>query len=175
MKKIILLSENKNLEESIKKHFTNQDIKITVLNNLKNIDTTDTDLIALDDKTESIIEHQQIINLHPSLLPAFDCEDSLYKSFISGIKVGGITIHRVEKGKFYGEILAQYPVLIGLETHFDQYKNEISQLSQSLYPKVIEAVLFDKVFDFVDLFNHSCQKGCNKLHKNCSSCRNCNN
>ncbi|WP_456381316.1 phosphoribosylglycinamide formyltransferase, partial [Hydrogenimonas sp.] len=49
----------------------------------------------------------EAINLHPSLLPLFKGTDAIRRSFESGMKVGGVTIHRVTQELDSGEILAQ--------------------------------------------------------------------
>ena len=107
------------------------------------------------------------INLHPSLLPSFKGKDAIKESYLAGVKVSGITIHRVEPDNFYGKIIAQVPILIGNDTHFDEFETEIINIASKIFPKVIETVLEGKVFDFSDLFKSS---GCGG---NCSSCGGC--
>jgi len=142
-----------------------------IIDTIKNIN--DCDILALYDYhgglPEKIFENTKVLNLHLSLLPAFKTENPLKDTFTSGVKVGGITIHYAEKDNFFGKIIAQYPVLIGNTTHFDEYCNEIKSISSSLYPVVIEAVANDRVFDFSDLFNsRGCSGGCSG---NCNGCK----
>lgn len=168
-KKVAIINiENSEILEAIQQNFKNKDIEISYFETLADLQTNEIsyNLICLCDFTQKFsldINSKQnvpIINLHPSLLPSFAEENALEKSFTGGIKVGGITIHQVEPNKFYGNILAQYPVLIGLTTHYEEYKQEIINISKKLYPAVIEAILEDRVFDFSDLFKHSCSGGC---------------
>lgn len=49
----------------------------------------------------------QIINLHPSLLPAFPGLDALGQALRAGVKVTGATVHLVDEGLDTGPILAQ--------------------------------------------------------------------
>lgn len=134
---------------------------------------TDFDLIAIDDyKSElkpNVLEVGRFINIHPSLLPSFKGQDALTRSFFSGIKVSGVTIHWCTSEIDGGKIIAQYPILIGNLMHFDEFKNAIENLQNHLYPVVIEKVLNDKVFDFEDLFN-SHKSSCSG---DCSSCGGC--
>lgn len=162
----VINSENTEIIEAIADYLKNKDVEIAYFENLNSIENNQKyfDLICLCDFNQNIsVEVNQktsVINIHPSLLPAFAEENSLEKSFTSGIKVGGITIHKVEPDNFYGRILAQYPVLIGLTTHYEEYKQEIIEISKKLYPAVIESILEDRIFDFTDLFKHSCSGGC---------------
>lgn len=158
----IIQSENIEIIEAIKIYFENKDVQIVYFKDLNDIDT-DFDLIALTG-FKTYLKHykksSQIINIHPSLLPAFAISNALQEGYTSGIKVSGISIHTVDKDKFFGKILAQYPILIGLNTHFDEYKQEIFEISKKLYPIVIECMLYDKIFDFTDLLKASCTNSC---------------
>lgn len=119
------------------------------------------------DLTASTIETGKFINIHPSLLPAFKGEDAIQRAFLAGVKVSGVTIYKMSSDIDKQQILAQYPVLIGFTTHFDEFEKEIYELEKKLYPPVILAILEDRVFDFQDLFQNNCTKtskcgGCNK-------------
>jgi len=117
--------------------------------------------ILSDDVLEVI---DKVINIHPSILPAFKGSANAIKdAFLAGVKVSGVTVHWVTSDIDGGKIIAQYPVFISNETHFDEFENEIHALEHKLYPVVIEKILDDKVFDFHDLMMVKC--GC--------SCGNC--
>lgn len=98
----------------------------------------------------------KIINIHPSLLPAFKGKDAIKRAFLEGIKVSGITIHYVDKNLDSGKIIAQFPVFLQNGMHFDEFEAEIHATEHRLYPVVIEKLLEDKVFDFQDLMKSSC-------------------
>ncbi len=63
---------------------------------------------------------QRILNIHPSLLPAFPGLDAQYQALMHGVKVTGCTVHLVDENLDSGPILLQsaVPVLDGdtLET-----------------------------------------------------------
>lgn len=165
----IINSENKKIVSALKTALKD---KAEILEN--NSDLTNYDIIALtgfETKFEAQFEGKEVINIHPSLLPSFMEDDAITKSYLSGIKVSGVTIHRVEKENFFGKILAQYPVLIGLETHLEEFKDDLEKVGARLYPPVIEAILNDSVFDFQDLFKNPCNHTNGGCSGNCSSCK----
>lgn len=107
---------------------------------------------------EDVLEKMgKVINIHPALLPAFKGSANAIKdAFLAGVKVSGITIHWVTSDVDGGKIIAQYPVFISNDTHFDEFEEEIHSLEHKLYPVVIEKILDDKVFDFQDLMRSKC-------------------
>ena len=50
---------------------------------------------------------QRIVNIHPSLLPAFKGEDAIGQAIEYGVKVMGVTIHYVDASMDGGRIIAQ--------------------------------------------------------------------
>jgi phosphoribosylglycinamide formyltransferase-1 len=60
----------------------------------------------------------RIVNIHPSLLPAFPGVDAQQQAFGYGVKVAGCTVHLVDGGTDTGPIIAQraVPVLDGDDT-----------------------------------------------------------
>lgn len=54
----------------------------------------------------------KIINLHPSLLPAFPGKDAIGQALAYGVKITGVTVHLVDAGLDTGPIIAQIPVAV---------------------------------------------------------------
>jgi phosphoribosylglycinamide formyltransferase 1 len=52
----------------------------------------------------------RILNIHPSLLPAFPGLDAQYQALTHGVKVTGATVHLVDENLDSGPILMQAPV-----------------------------------------------------------------
>lgn len=52
----------------------------------------------------------RIVNIHPSLLPAFPGVDSQKQAFDYGVRITGCTVHFVDKGTDTGPIIAQAAV-----------------------------------------------------------------
>ena len=132
--------------------------------------TNSFDLIVLENYAEEVPEEiltlGKFINIHPALLPSFKGKDALQRAFLAGVKVSGVTVHWVTADVDGGKIIAQYPVLIGNSTHFDEFRNEIIKTERMLYPIVIEKLLKDEVFDFSDLLGSCSNSGC----QGCGTC-----
>lgn len=58
---------------------------------------------------------QRILNIHPSLLPAFPGLEAQEQAFAYGVKVAGCTVHFVDEELDHGAIILQKSVLV-LET-----------------------------------------------------------
>ncbi len=52
----------------------------------------------------------RILNIHPSLLPAFPGLDAQYQALAHGVRVSGCTVHLVDENLDSGPILLQAPV-----------------------------------------------------------------
>lgn len=149
--------------ENVKKYFEGKDVDIIPFDaNAEQIDCSAFDLVICHDALGFVKDFDNAVNVHPALLPSYKCEGAIEKIFSDGIKVGGVTIHSKDK------IIAQYPILIGVDTHIDDYLNEVYLISKKLLPPVIESILSDRVFDFNDLFSSHCQNS-----GGCSGCGGC--
>jgi folate-dependent phosphoribosylglycinamide formyltransferase PurN len=103
-----------------------------------------------------------IINTHYSLLPSFDNSNPLQSALLEGVKVSGITFYYTNPRK----IIAQYPVLITNEKHFDDVELEMRYLEQTIYPLIVEKIINNEQFDIQQLLKRNncggCSKGCHK-------------
>ena len=162
----ILTSDDNNLKKCLEKFFAilKRDIDFIVADNVENLEEG-LKLIILDEfyaeLPQKIYEHNNVIRIHPSLLPAFDGDNAIQKTFISGVKVGGVTVHKMPYEENNLKILAQYPILIGHDEHFDEFKLKIDELKSILVPYVVKSILDDTVFDWTELLNSGgCKSGC---------------
>lgn len=82
---------------------------------------------------------ERIINIHPSLLPAFKGAHAIRDAFSYGVKVFGVTIHYVDETIDGGRIIAQdaFPYT---GTDIDELETLIHQTEHSLYPRTINAL-----------------------------------
>lgn len=83
---------------------------------------------------------QRVINIHPSLLPAFPGLEAWRQALDYGVKVTGCTVHVVDQGIDSGPILGQetVPVLDGDTA--ETLHQRIQNAERRLYPEVIGAL-----------------------------------
>ncbi|ALC83877.1 MULTISPECIES: phosphoribosylglycinamide formyltransferase [Bacillus] len=84
---------------------------------------------------------QRIVNIHPSLLPAFPGKDAIGQALTQGVKVTGITVHYVDEGMDTGPIIAQRALPIQEGETREQLENKMHKLEHELYPEVIKKLL----------------------------------
>lgn len=85
-------------------------------------------------------EHK-IVNIHPSLLPAFPGLDAIGQAFQAGVKVTGVTIHYVDSGMDTGPIIAQKAVEISDDETEESLREKIHAVEHELYPQTLAKVL----------------------------------
>jgi phosphoribosylglycinamide formyltransferase-1 len=80
---------------------------------------------------------QRVINIHPSLLPAFPGMHGVRQAFRAGVRVSGCTVHFVDEGTDSGPILIQsaVPVLDG-DTE-ETLAARILEQEHRIYPRAI--------------------------------------
>lgn len=81
----------------------------------------------------------RIVNIHPSLLPAYPGTHSIERAFAAGEPVLGITIHYVDAGVDTGPIILQKSV--PREETLETMTEAIHQLEHDWYPKKIYELL----------------------------------
>jgi len=87
---------------------------------------------------------QRILNIHPSLLPAFPGLEAQEQAFAYGVKVSGCTVHFVDEELDHGAIIVQkaIPVLDGDDEH--SLAARILQQEHVAYSEAIRIVLEGK-------------------------------
>jgi phosphoribosylglycinamide formyltransferase 1 len=79
----------------------------------------------------------RIVNIHPSLLPAFPGLDAQKKAWASGVKVTGCTVHLVDGGVDTGPILAQASVPVLPTDDVNALSTRILAEEHRIFPRVI--------------------------------------
>lgn len=82
----------------------------------------------------------KIINVHPSLLPAFKGKDAIGQALDYGVKVTGVTVHFVDEGMDTGPIIAQETVPITMSMTRETLTNKIQEIEHRLLPEVIQSL-----------------------------------
>ncbi|WP_031497665.1 phosphoribosylglycinamide formyltransferase [Bryobacter aggregatus] len=83
----------------------------------------------------------RIVNIHPSLLPAFPGLDAQTQAFDYGVKIAGCTVHYVDEGLDSGKIIAQASVEVLPEDTAQTLSAKILEQEHLLYPKAIAMAL----------------------------------
>lgn len=80
----------------------------------------------------------RILNVHPTLLPAFPGAHPVADTLAYGVKVAGVTVHFVDEGVDSGPIIAQRTVPV-LDTDDEESLHARIQVEEhQLYPQVIK-------------------------------------
>jgi phosphoribosylglycinamide formyltransferase-1 len=78
---------------------------------------------------------RRIINIHPSLLPAFPGLEAWKQALEAGVPTAGCTVHFVDGGMDTGEILAQSEVPVLAGDTADSLHARIQVAEHELYPR----------------------------------------
>ncbi|AIS60170.1 phosphoribosylglycinamide formyltransferase [Listeria ivanovii] len=84
---------------------------------------------------------KQIVNLHPSLLPAFKGKDAIKQALQAGVSKTGVTAHFVDAGMDTGPIIDQVDVPIASDETVETLAEKIHQVEHVFYPKVIRHLI----------------------------------
>ncbi|WP_068787285.1 phosphoribosylglycinamide formyltransferase [Paenibacillus phocaensis] len=79
----------------------------------------------------------RMINIHPSLLPAFPGKNAIGQAWDYGVKVTGVTVHLVDGGMDTGAVVAQEAVEIAPNDTLESLEGKIHAAEQRLYPQVV--------------------------------------
>lgn len=83
----------------------------------------------------------RILNIHPSLLPAFPGLDAQRQAFDHGARVSGCTVHFVDETLDGGPIIAQREVPVLEGDTVETLSARILEQEHKLYPEAVAAVL----------------------------------
>ena len=87
----------------------------------------------------------RIINIHPSLLPAFKGECGIKDAFDYGVKVTGVTVHFVDEHMDSGAIIVQQALLIKEKDTMISLEAKIHKIEHKLYPEAIKLFVKGKL------------------------------
>ncbi|TWE01885.1 formyltetrahydrofolate-dependent phosphoribosylglycinamide formyltransferase [Neobacillus bataviensis] len=115
-------------EEEILNELTNREVEFIVLGGYMRL---------LGPVLLQAYDHK-IINIHPSLLPAFAGKDAIGQALDYGVKVTGVTVHYVDEGMDTGPIIDQRAVTIDPNETREKLIKKIQEQEHRLLPEVIQ-------------------------------------
>lgn len=86
----------------------------------------------------------RILNIHPSLLPAFPGLDAQHQAVTHGVKFSGCTVHFVDEGLDSGPIIQQAVVPVLDDDTAESLGGRIIKEEHRIYPEAIALVLSGK-------------------------------
>lgn len=81
----------------------------------------------------------RVLNIHPSLLPAFPGAHAVQHALDHGVKLTGVTVHFVDEEVDHGPIIAQRAVPVFLDDDLASLHARIQVEEHDLYPRVVGA------------------------------------
>lgn len=82
----------------------------------------------------------RVINVHPSLLPAFPGVGAIKQALDYGVKVIGVTVHFVDEGVDTGQIIFQRVIDLDHSKTVDEVRDQLAPIEHELLCSAIVAV-----------------------------------
>jgi len=89
--------------------------------------------------------NNKIINIHPSLLPAFKGTRAIQRAYEYGCKITGVTIHFIDEEIDHGPIILQETIKIEKRVSEKKLEEKVHNLEHKLYPKALKLILDKKI------------------------------
>jgi phosphoribosylglycinamide formyltransferase-1 len=83
----------------------------------------------------------RILNIHPSLLPAFPGAHAERDAIAYGVRVSGVTVHLVWDQVDHGPIVLQEPVIVLPDDDEDSLHRRVQEVEHRLYPRAARLLL----------------------------------
>ncbi len=87
----------------------------------------------------------KVVNIHPSLLPAFPGVDAQGQAFAYGVKLAGCTVHFVDHGVDSGPIIAQRAIPVLDTDTAASLRARILEQEHLVFPEVLQAIAEGRV------------------------------
>ena len=82
----------------------------------------------------------RVVNVHPSLLPAYPGRTPLEDALAAGEREVGVSVHLVDEGIDSGPILAQEPVPVQYDESVEQLRARVQAVEHRLLPETVLAL-----------------------------------
>ena len=115
------------------------------------LEDRDIDLIALAGfmriLSEDFVRHfaGKIINIHPSLLPAFPGAHGIRDAFEAKVKETGVTVHFVDEGVDTGPVILQKKMAVDPKDTLAAFEAKIHAVEYAIYPEALRLVVSGKI------------------------------
>lgn len=92
---------------------------------------------------DTLLSHfpNRIINVHPSLLPAFKGKNAIEQAISYGVKIMGVSIHYVNQELDGGAIIAQEAFSLTENMTTEDIEKKIHTIEHQLYPSTLKKLL----------------------------------
>jgi phosphoribosylglycinamide formyltransferase-1 len=87
----------------------------------------------------------RILNVHPSLLPAFPGVRAIEKAVEHGVRVTGVTIHFVDEHLDNGPIVFQEALDLSYPARIDEIEHRVHALEHRLLPRAVKLIAGGRV------------------------------
>ena len=87
----------------------------------------------------------RMLNIHPSLLPAFKGLDTHARALAAGVKIHGATVHFVAEEMDSGPIVAQGALAVREDDNPETLAARVLRLEHRIYPLALALVALDRV------------------------------
>ena len=83
----------------------------------------------------------RVLNLHPSLLPAFPGPHAIEDAYAAGVRETGVTVHLVDEVLDGGPVVAQSSLPVNYDENSEGLRTRIHEVEHRLLPAVVEDVV----------------------------------
>lgn len=87
----------------------------------------------------------RIVNVHPSLLPAFPGLDAIGQAIEAGVSETGVTVHFVDEGTDTGPVILQRTIEVRPGMDRDELETSIHAVEHELFPEAIGMIAAGRV------------------------------
>ena len=89
---------------------------------------------------------ERVLNIHPSLLPAFPGKHAVQSALDHGVETTGVTVHFVDEKVDHGPIVEQLTVPVEPGDTTESLHARLQVEEHRLYPRVVEAFVSGRLF-----------------------------